>query len=55
MRTVFISLHLSWIGLSGRNDPYPVIPWCVDQHVQTAFDTTEQFVAVFAIAEPVDM
>jgi len=29
------------------------MPWRVDQHVQTALDTTDQFVAVFAIAEPV--
>ena len=29
------------------------MPWRVDQHLQTALDTPDQFVAVFAIAEPV--
>ena len=29
------------------------MPWRVNQHVQTFLDTTDQFVAVFAIAEPV--
>ena len=29
------------------------MPWRVNQEVQTALDTTDQFVAVFAIAEPV--
>ena len=29
------------------------MPWRVNQQVQTALDTTDQFVAVFAIAEPV--
>jgi hypothetical protein len=29
------------------------MPWRVNQQVQTALDTTDQFVVVFTIAEPV--